>query len=64
MPKEHAYYLMYKGEELLGMGTTRELAEQFNVKRETIWGWQKPSYLEKAEKWKGKRNYRVVVRVE
>ena len=36
-------YALYKGDELLGMGTVKELARQFNVKIETIHYYNTPT---------------------
>lgn len=45
-------YAVYKGEELLAEGTTKELAERFNVTEDTVHYWTTPR---NARKDKGKR---------
>lgn len=48
-------YALYKGEELLGMGTIRELAEKFNVKTTTLYYYRTPTYLKRTSNEHGKR---------
>lgn len=54
-------YALYKGEELLQIGTLQEIAESENVKLETIQFYTKPVYKRRIEKRKNARNYREVV---
>ena len=37
-------YVLYRGDELLGVGTTKELAKAHGVKPETIYFYSTPSY--------------------
>ena len=37
-------YMLYKGEKPLIEGTAKELAEQLNVKKETIYFYSSPAY--------------------
>lgn len=32
-------YAVYKGDELLFLGTVKEIAKEFNVKSDTVWYW-------------------------
>lgn len=48
-------YALYKGEELLGMGTIRELAERFNVKTTTLYYYRTPTYLNRTSDEYGRR---------
>ena len=54
-------YALYKGEELLAIGTLKELAKRFKVKPKTLLFYQSPTYLKRREKGK---NYRVLVKLE
>ncbi len=54
-------YALYKGEELLRIGTLKEIAESENVKLETIQFYMKPTYKRRISKRKSARNYREVV---
>ena len=54
-------YALYKGEELLRIGTLKEIAESENVKLETIQFYMKPTYKRRIAKRKNARNYREVV---
>jgi hypothetical protein len=53
-------YAVYKGDELLGIGTVRELAEKFNVKKETVWFWGTSANKRRVGKGKGK----IAIRLE
>lgn len=55
--KKYKEYALYKGEELLAIGTKKELAEKFNVKESTISFYMTPAKLKRN---KG-NNCRVVV---
>ena len=52
-------YAVYKGEEILGIGTVDELAKKLNVKRKTIFFWGTPSG-HKRNKGKAK----IAIRIE
>lgn len=52
-------YAVYKGEELLAIGTSYQLAERFNVKRETVKWWASPANMRKVEAGKGNRKVAV-----
>ena len=54
-------FALYKGEELLRIGTLKEIAESENVKLETIQFYMKPTYKRRIAKRKNARNYREVV---
>lgn len=53
--REAKEYALYKGEELLGMGTIRELAERFNVKITTLYYYRTPTYLKLTSNEHGRR---------
>ncbi len=53
--REAKEYALYKGEELLGMGTIRELAERFNVKITTLYYYRTPTYLRRTSNERGRR---------
>lgn len=48
-------YAMYKGEELLGIGTIQELAKVLNVKVKTIRFYRTPTYQKRVKKGKNRR---------
>lgn len=54
MSKEKVYAL-YKGEELLEIGTKKELAERFGVKVKTISFYNTPAYTKRTSSEKGRR---------
>lgn len=54
-------YALYKGEELLRIGTLEEIAEAENVQIKTIQFYMTPTYKKRIEKRKNARNYREVV---
>ena len=41
-------YAVYKGDELLGVGTAEELAEKFGVRPRTIKNWSCPSFQKRG----------------
>lgn len=53
--REAKEYALYKGEELLGMGTIRELAEKFGVKTTTLYYYRTPTYLNRTSDKHGRR---------
>ncbi|HFU4488713.1 TPA: hypothetical protein ACGPBC_000697 [Streptococcus suis] len=50
--KEHA---LYKGDELLAIGTAKELAKKFGVKVSTIHFYKSPTYTKRTEESKARR---------
>ena len=54
-------YALYKGDELLGIGTVKELAQQFNVTPGTIRWYGFPTYQKRV---KNPKNRRVLVPLE
>lgn len=54
-------YALYKGEDCLGIGTLKELAEQLKVKYETMYFYTTPTYKKRCKKGK---NRRELVRIE
>lgn len=57
-------YALYKGEDLLHIGTIREIAKQENVLEGTIRHYRTPVYKKRIAKRKNARNYRVLIRLE
>ena len=53
--REAKEYALYKGEELLGMGTIRELAGRFNVKITTLYYYRTPTHLRRTSNEHGRR---------
>lgn len=52
-------YAVYKGDNLLAMGTAEECAEALNVKAETIYYYTTDAYKRKLEKRKNPHNCRT-----
>lgn len=48
-------FALYKGEELIAMGTKREIAEQLGVLPSTIWYYGTPVYARRTSDSKGRR---------
>lgn len=48
-------YALYKGEELIAMGTKREIAEQLGVSASTIGYYGTPVYARRTSESKGRR---------
>lgn len=48
-------YALYKGDELLAIGTAKELAEQFGVKVSTIHFYKSPTYIKRTNETKARR---------
>ncbi|HFR3342901.1 TPA: hypothetical protein ACHWCH_001420 [Streptococcus suis] len=48
-------YALYKGDELLAMGTAKELAKQFGVKVPTIHFYKSPAYIKRTSEMKARR---------
>lgn len=54
-------YALYKGEELLSIGTIREIANELNVKPDTVRFYGTDSYKRRLEKRKSFKNARELV---
>lgn len=61
LTKVPTQYALYKGDELLHIGTIKEIAEAENVKRDTIHHYQTPTYLKRR---KNNGNFRKLVRLD
>lgn len=48
-------YALYKGEDMLDMGTLQEIADRRGVKTDTIRHYMSPAYKRKGDKWKNPR---------
>ena len=59
-------YAVYKGEDLIAMGTARECAEQLGVKLETFRFYRTPKYKRRVASRKFHRNcgYKTVVKID
>lgn len=58
-----AEYALYKGDELMGIGTVDELADQQGIKETTIRYYLTPSYQKRMRAYKGHETWRAVVRL-
>lgn len=61
MKKEYA---VYKGEDLLVIGTIKECADFLGIKKKTIQHYLTPAYQRIIAKRKRARNYRTVVKLD
>lgn len=52
-------YALYKGEELIAMGTKKEIAEQLGVSASTIGFYGTPVYARRTNDKKGRRLYEI-----
>ena len=52
-------YALYKGDELLAMGTKREIAEQLGVSVNTVSYYGTPVYARQTNDSKGRRFYEI-----
>ena len=52
-------YALYKGDELIMIGTIKKIAEEMGVQEHTIRFYQRPSY-----KRRGKNNRKVLIKIE
>lgn len=57
-------YALYKGDDLLAIGTISEIAKEMSVKVDTIKYYLTPSYLESVKSRKNPTNYRIMVKLE
>ena len=57
-------YAVYKGEDLLCIGTVDECAEHMGVKPDTIKWYTYPTYKKRVEKRKRAKNYIAVVKLD
>lgn len=48
-------YALYKGDELIGTGTVKELAKKLGVKPSTISYYHTPTYVNRTSETKGRR---------
>lgn len=55
-------YALYKGDELLAIGTVVEIAEKLGIKTNTVYHYGTPSYKKKSSK--SKNGYRVLIKLE
>lgn len=61
--KQRKEYALYKGENLIMIGTIDEIAKSQGVKRKTILYYQSPAHLRKNEK-SHIGNYKVLVKLD
>lgn len=55
MVRHEKCYALYKGEDLMAMGTVREIAEQIGVKRNTVYYYRSKVYAERTSEARGRR---------
>jgi hypothetical protein len=57
-------YAVYKGEEIVCVGSLKECAERMGVKKETVKFYTTPTYRRRIAKRKRARNYITVIKLE
>lgn len=57
--RKYREYAVYKGEEILAIGTAKEIAKQLKVKERTIYFWSMPSHQKR-----NKKNAKFAIRLE
>lgn len=57
-------YVMYKGDDLLCIGTLEEIAMERGVQKETMHYYTTPAYQRKLAKRKNPRNYITLTRLD
>lgn len=58
-------YAVYKGEELIAMGTNHELAKKFNVSIKTVRFWNSPANIRRIESRRGGNSQgKLAIRIE
>ena len=63
MKRKRWIYAMYKGEELLAMGTSDEICKQMKINKQTFLYYRTRNYKKRIENRKAK-NYRIVIRIK
>ncbi len=53
-------YALYKGERILAIGTLDEIADEMNVKRDSVMFYMSPSYQNRGSG----RNRRILIRLD
>lgn len=61
--KKHWIYAMYKGEECLAIGTSKEICEQQNISMQTFQYYRSKAYKKRVKNRKSK-NYRTITLLE
>ena len=62
--RKYNEYAVYKGEELLVVGTAEECAKELNVQKETIHFYTTPTYRRRLDKRKNPKNCRIAIKIE
>lgn len=59
MARTRKEYALYRGEDLVAMGTVSELSEELGVKPQTVLFYGTPSYLNRTNELKSRRLVRI-----
>ena len=57
-------YALYKGEEILAIGTLQKIAKQMNIKVDTVKYYQTPVYKKRLANRKCSGNVRILVKLD
>ena len=57
-------YALYKGDNLLCIGTAKEIAKEQNVLVDTVMFYGTPTYKNRVKKRKNNRNSRILIELE
>ena len=52
-------YALYKGEEIIAIGTAKEIADRVGIKETTVWFYKSPAY-----KKRNKFNHLMLIEIE
>ena len=59
--KEYKEYAVYKGDEIVAIGSVKEIAEQLNVKETSVYFWKSPANHKRNENPRGCRKVAYVI---
>ncbi len=61
--KKNKEYAIYKGEDLIMIGTVKEIAKHLEIKEKSVLFYQTPTYLKRHRNSK-KQNYKILIKIE
>ena len=59
MNKMSNEYALYKGNDLLSIGTIKEIADQLKIKEKTVYYYKTPTYKKRTSEEKGRRLIKI-----
>lgn len=55
---QEAEYVMYKGDDIIAIGTAQEIADQLGIKKKTVYGYA----CQYTDKYRNKGKHKIAVR--